>query len=308
MKSPFLVQIKEKEDMKAILFVLAGSCSYGILSTIVKISYSKGFGVENVIGSQMLIGAVLLWVLNLFCKRNRLTWKQKMKLIAVGCFTFSTSVLYYNALKTIPASIAIVLLFQFTWMGILLESIFAKKRPSARYVVSALFLLGGTVLAGALVEGKGLQLDPKGIALGLLAALSFALFIFSSGKVEVSVPPIQRSAYMSIGAVVLTFIVLQPTFVFNGDLGEGLWLWGSMLGLFGACLPPLLFALGMPKVDPGIGSILGAAELPTAVICSGIFLHESISPLQWTGLILIFVGIAYPQFKGITKTKIRQQM
>jgi drug/metabolite transporter (DMT)-like permease len=81
-----------------------------------------------------------------------------------------------------------------------------------------------------------------------------------------------------------------------------------MLGLFGACLPPLLFALGMPKVDPGIGSILGAAELPTAVICSGIFLHESISPLQWTGLILIFVGIAYPQFKGITKTKIRQQM
>lgn len=59
-----------------------------------------------------------------------------------------TSIFYGLSVKELPASIAIVLLFQFTWMGVLIEAIANKTFPSREKVLSILILFVGTVFAG----------------------------------------------------------------------------------------------------------------------------------------------------------------
>jgi drug/metabolite transporter (DMT)-like permease len=48
-------------------------------------------------------------------------------------------------------------------------------------------------------------------------------------------------------------------------------------------------------VGVGLGTILCAAELPSAMVVSVIFLNEQVTSLQWFGMCLIIVGIALPE-------------
>jgi len=65
--------------------------------------------------------------------------------------------------------------------------------------------------------------------------------------------------------------------------------------LFGAVIPPICFAIGVPKSGGGLASILSAAELPVAVFMSGIILHERVTMLQWIGVAVILIGVALPE-------------
>ncbi|MNP85125.1 hypothetical protein D3C76_1847240 [compost metagenome] len=44
-----------------------------------------------------------------------------------------------------------------------------------------------------------------------------------------------------------------------------------------------------------MAGILGAVELPIAVLLSSIVLHEHVSGLQWFGVIIVLIGVALPE-------------
>lgn len=278
-----------------IILVFLGACSYGILSTIVKLAYGKGFIASEVIGSQLFFGCLMLWAGVLFFSRVKVNGTSTLKLMLVGLTVCMTSIFYYVSLQMIPASIAVVLLFQFTWIGVVLEAVVERAFPSREKLVSVGILMAGTLLAGAVFEQDGANLDMKGIMFGFLSALTFALFIFFSGRIAVEIPSLNRSAIIAAGSLISGFFILQPSFLVDGTLQEGLWIYGLLLGLFGLFIPTLFFAIGVPKIGSGLGTILGAAELPVAVLMSNAVLAETVTPLQWLGVALILLGIAFPQ-------------
>lgn len=285
--------------LKNSLYVFLGACCFGILSTVVKLAYSKGFEFQEVMISQFGTGWLILLVLMLIFARKRITLKQFGRLACVGLCTCMTGVTYYLSLQSIPASIAVVLLFQFTWMGVVIEAIVNKKMPSRATLISVVILLVGTVLAGGIIGADQLQLNLKGTLLGLAAALMMALFVFFSGRVETQMSPITRSFYMSCGGLILLTIIFTPKVFMEVSLANGLWIYGLILGAFGVVLPVLLFALGAPKISTGLATILGAGELPVAVIVSMMVLGEHVSVLQWLGVFVILLGIAYPQIATV---------
>lgn len=288
--------------LKNSLYVFLGACCFGILSTVVKLAYSKGFKFQEVMISQFFTGWLILLVLMLVFARRRITLKQFGRLACVGLCTCLTGVTYYLSLQSIPASIAVVLLFQFTWMGVVIEAIVNRKMPSRATLVSIMILLVGTVLAGGIIGAEQLQLNLRGTLLGLAAALMMALFVFFSGRIETQMSPITRSFYMSCGGLILLTILFTPKVFLEVSPANGLWIYGLILGAFGVVLPVLLFALGAPKISTGLATILGAGELPVAVIVSMLVLREHVSMLQWIGVIIILLGIAYPQI-AVVRTK-----
>ena len=297
--------------MKYLVSVLLGAMSYGILSTIVVKAYGDGYVLGEVVGSQLLTGFLLSWGLAFFMHRRsrrgeasanssaaavrRLTWKQRFMLMAAGIPTAVTGLLYYQSLRYIPNSLAIILLFQFTWMGVLMHAISKRKRPDVIMLLSLAVLFGGTLLAAGIMEQGVSRFNILGIALGLLAAVSYTLFILFSGKMVPSVHPAYRTSWMITGGLILVCILFPPTYLVNGLLWGDLLLYGLLLGLFGAFIPPVLFAIGVPHIGEGMAGILGASELPVAVLLSSIVLHEQVSFLQWAGVGLVLIGVALPE-------------
>lgn len=288
--------------MKYLLLVFIGSCSYGILSTFVKLAYANGFNVGEVTGSQIFFGLLMIWLPAFFYMKGKVTVSQWLMLLAVGIPLGSTGILYYNTLQYVPASLAIVLLFQFTWMGVLLESFLQRKRPNIAMLLSLAFLLIGTVLAGGLLENGLKEFTVLGVVFGLLAAISYTLFIFFSGKTAVTINPWLRSAIMVTGSLLLTWIIYPPTFFINGSLANGLVLWGFLLAFFGVLIPTVFFNIGVPHIGPGMATILGAAELPMAVLSSSLVLNESVGYAQWIGVVIILLGILLPEWANRRKS------
>lgn len=204
---------------------------------------------------------------------------------------------YYQSLQTINASLAIVLLFQFVWIGTLYEWVLQKKKPTRGKLISIGILLIGSVLAANIFSQGDLSLSWQGTIWGLLAASTFALFVFLSGAVAKETSPTLKSALLSTGAVITVFVVFPPTFLFNLDVLAGLSPFGLVLGVFGVVLPPLLYSIGMPHIGSGMGTIMTASELPMAVIMSSLVLGEFVGWSQWIGVIIILCGIAFSNIR-----------
>lgn len=281
--------------LKGVFLVGLGATSYGMLATFVKIAYGEGFTTPEVTIAQFTYGILGMLLINAFQKSKKGTevvkasTKNITQLMLAGTSLGMTSVFYYLAVKYIPVSIAIVLLMQTVWMGVIFEMILEKKAPSTQKIISVLIVLAGTALATNLIEST-VELDWRGIVLGLLAATSFTTTMFTANRVATQISSAQRSLYMLLGgAVIVTgFAIATQTSAFNFDIFLK---WGIVLALFGTIIPPLLFNAGFPLTGIGLGSIVSALELPVSVLMAYFLLSEQVNSLQWFGIILIIIAI-----------------
>ncbi|RKS90489.1 threonine/homoserine efflux transporter RhtA [Flavobacterium limicola] len=281
--------------LKGVFLVGLGATSYGMLATFVKIAYGEGFTTPEVTIAQFVYGILGMLIINMFQKAKKgnavikASKKNITQLMLAGTSLGMTSIFYYLAVKYIPVSIAIVLLMQTVWMGVLFEMILEKKIPSTQKIISVIIVLVGTALATNLIQSK-VELDWRGIVLGLLAATSFTTTMFTANRVATHVSSAQRSLFMLLGgAVIVTgFAIATQTTPFNFEIFMK---WGIILALFGTIIPPLLFNAGFPLTGIGLGSIVSALELPVSVLMAYFLLSEKVILLQWIGIVLIILAI-----------------
>ena len=284
-----------KSKLKGVLLIALGASSYGMLATFVKMAYSEGFTTPEVTIAQFtygILGIVLINTIQKSKNKNQATTastKTIIQLMVAGTSLGMTSVFYYLAVKYIPVSIAIVLLMQTVWMGVLFEMLLEKKIPSAQKIISVFVVLVGTALATNIIEDK-LVTDWRGIVLGLLSAASFTTTMFTANRVGIGVSSAQRSLFMLLGGavIVIGFAIANQTGDFQFEIFAK---WGIILALFGTIIPPLLFNAGFPLTGIGLGSIVSALELPVSVLMAYFLLNESINTWQWIGIVLIILAV-----------------
>ncbi|MGX9132891.1 EamA family transporter [Rummeliibacillus sp. JY-2-4R] len=279
------------------LLIVLGSSSYGILSTIIKVAMQHGFKTEEAVTSQYVIGFILALILFICTHRSlpKVTGKGFLIIMLSGLITGNTGIVYGQAVRYLPASLAVVMLFQFTWIGLFLDCILHRRRPTRNELISLVFLVIGTILAAGILDVDLSGLDWRGWAFGFASALSFACFMqFNSRPVE-GVSTIGRMTIMSFFAMVMICLFQTPEIIVNGKLFETqLLYYGLALGFFGIILPILLFTISVPRVGGGLASILSAMELPVAIMASVIVLHEKLTILQVCGIVLVLVGMSLP--------------
>ena len=294
--------------IKGSIVVFLGACSFGILSTIVKTAYGEGYSLGQVVGSQTFLGMLMLWGLYLLqcslkkskesdiAKKVQSTTTAWWKVCLAGTCTGLVGIFYYQCVKLLPASIAIILLMQYLWISIVIEAIVFRKKPSKIQVIAVCIVFAGTFFAGGLLN-EAVTLNAKGIMFGFLAAIAYAIFVISSGRIGNELPTLKKSALMITGSCLITFIIFPPLFFIDGTLLAGLYKWGLALAVFGTVIPPLFFSYGMPKTGVSLGAILSAAELPVAVLSSFFILQENVEMLQWLGVALILFAIIMPNLR-----------
>lgn len=281
--------------LKGVFLVGLGATSYGMLATFVKLAYQENFTTAEVTTAQFVLGILGVLLINSFQRiqhKNiaiKATTKNIFQLMLAGTSLGMTSVFYYLCVRFIDVSIAIVLLMQTVWMGVLLEMILDKKLPSTQKIIAVFIVLIGTALATNLLKNE-IELDWRGIFWGMLAATSFTTTMFTANRVALGISSAQRSLYMLLGGALIVFgfaLATQNT-PFNFDIFLK---WGIVLALFGTIIPPMLLNAGFPLTGIGLGSIVSSLELPVSVLMAYFLLNEHVNSWQWMGIILIIVAI-----------------
>ncbi|WP_090678489.1 EamA family transporter [Myroides guanonis] len=307
--------MKGNDILKGTFLVACGASSFGMLASFVKLAYAAGYTTAEVTFSQVILGLLGIALLNLFKKKKTTDLKENKRdirnLIIAGTSMGFTSVLYYLSVSFIDASIAVVLLMQSVWIGVVIESITTRKIPNLSKIVAVILILVGTVLATNII-GAEIKLDPRGIIFGFLASCSFAGTMFTSNSVATHLPALRRSLYMLVGATIIvgTFTIVTQVGPNNSeffmkilqsfsDNTKGIrdfdfsimYQWGLILALFGTIIPPILLNMGFPYTGIGLGSIIASIELPVSVSVAYLLLNEQVIALQWVGIILILGAI-----------------
>ena len=201
--------------------------------------------------------------------------------------------------------LALTLLFQFTWIGTLIQTISTRKAPAISQVASAAIIVFGTVFASGLYRTGLLTCSPLGIAAGLAAAVCRASFLALSGHIQTGCSQAQRGLVICAGSVAASHPIC-PDFLVSGVMLEGITPLGLVAGAFGFFPPVPLFSIGTPSPPTGVTTILASSELPAGLLAAMVVIGEPIGPVGWLGVAIILAGVCISQLQFLRKKASRK--
>jgi drug/metabolite transporter (DMT)-like permease len=288
-----------KTRWTAMVLILLGAACYGLLTPIIKLAYEAGWNEGEISASQMTMGMLITWLLVLM---RRKSWSNPfsgpwIRLSIVGIVGLAiTTILYNTTLVELDASLSIVLLFQFTWMTIVLESIVNKRWPSRLQMLAVLTVMIGTLFAVNIFAADWNQISVKGIFLGLASGFSYSLFLFLTGRIQHPMDSLMKAAIMLTAALIPIYLLYPPHGMLMDGVGS-LILWGLLLGTLGQVVPTVFFNIGIPRVGSSVAALLGSLELPVGLLGALLIVGESVLTVQWLGMVLILIGIGVSELR-----------
>ena len=233
------------KNLKYILMVLLGGIMYGTMSSFVKFAYQRGFNAAELSFWQAFLAALLLGLCAFLLRKTEngnIRSKDVLPLILTGCAIGLTNFLYYESVQYISASLAIVILMQFTWLSILLEWIVFQRNASRLEMLTVFFILVGTIMAGGVLETDEWTFSVKGTLLALSASLTYAVYIIANGRCGKGVRWQSKSMTIMVGSSLCIFLINSKTVLSGNYLCNEFAGWAVFLAVIGTTIPTALFA------------------------------------------------------------------
>ncbi len=292
------------KNLRYYFMVLLGGTLYGTMSSFVKLSYKEGFTVAQISFWQAFISAIILTICTITSLKEPqpLSKKGYFPLLLTGASIGLTNFLYYASVFYIPASLAIIILMQFTWFSLLLEWIIFRHKPSVTELTTTFFILIGTLLAGNIFELNVHDFSLKGITLAFSSSITYAVYIMANSRVGKGINWKPKSMFIMIGSSLCILLINTNQIINTNYLAPNFLAWAVFLAVIGTTIPTALFSIGFSKIGASISSILMTVELPVAVMCAALILHERINSVQMGGVIIMLTSISAMNYYKATKT------
>ncbi|MEI2277359.1 EamA family transporter [Paenarthrobacter ilicis] len=228
---------------------------------------------------QLVAAAVLLPIVR--PRLLELTWRQwwPVLLLAVSFGTMNLGL--YASIQRIGLGLAVTLEF----LGPLALAIISTRRIGS--MVCALAAAAGVV---AITQPKA-SMDWVGIALGLLAACSWAAYILLNRTVGRRIHGIQGTAAATGVSAVLFLPVAVVVFISQPvDVVSVLCAVGA--GVLASVLPYVADLVALRRVPANLFGVLMSINPVFAAIIGAVLLRQELAAVQWVGIGLIVVSNA----------------
>ncbi|WPL16587.1 putative DMT superfamily transporter inner membrane protein [Thiorhodovibrio winogradskyi] len=273
-------------------FVLLAAIFWGLSGGIGGILMASGWDAFVVSFYRGLIGllCVLLWLAlrpggSGLASRRMWLWSTLAGLGVAGNFSF-----YFVSIAHGSVAIAATLMYCAPVFVYLVSFALGLERPTALKWAAIVMVMLGVVLLTQIYDLDNSGITPLGIGAGLLAGLSYALFIFGF---KYAGPHGSPQAILSIAFAVLATILIWPS---DSDQIIAVphtpdWPLFATLGVFGAGLSFVLYIIGLKHTAPAVASIIAMVEPVTASLFGVVVLDERLAIAQMLGAALILMTV-----------------
>lgn len=273
-------------------FVALAAIFWGLAGGIGGILIEDGWEPSVVSFYRGFIGLVfvLVW-LGLRPHRSGLANKQLWLWAAIaglgvaGNFTF-----YFISIEHGNVAVAATLMYCAPVFVYFISFALRLEKPTAlKWAAIALVMLG-IVLLTRLYEINASDLSLIGVATGLLAGLSYAMFIFGF---KYAAPHGSPQAILAVAFAVLSILLILPSDIDQvvSVVGASSWPLFLILGVLGAGLSFIFYIVGLKYTLPALASMVAMVEPITATLFGVVVLAESLGVIQVTGMALILITV-----------------
>jgi drug/metabolite transporter (DMT)-like permease len=203
------------------------------------------------------------------------------------------SLCYFSALERISAGLTALLLYFYPALVVLLTAIVLRVRPRAAVVGCVVVATAGTALTVGPVGGP----QAGGVALGLGAALAYAVYVVLSSRVlsERGVAggtgPLATSAVVMLACGSVYDVLALTRGASLPSEADG---WAALAGVALICtvIAVATFFAALSRLGPADVSVLSTVEPVISVAVAAAVLGERLGGLQVAGGVLVLVAVA----------------
>lgn len=212
-------------------------------------------------------------------------WSVIAGLGIAGNFAF-----YFLSIEEGSVAVAVTLMYSAPVFVYLVSFTLKLERSTPLKWGAIVLVVVGIVLLTKVYDISTSGITFIGVGAGILAGLSYAIFIFGFKNAAYHGSP---QAILSIAFAVLVAILIWPSD--NGQLVEVLntpdWPLFAILGVLGAGFSFILYILGLKETAPAVASIVAMVEPVTASLFGVFILNETLVGVQLVGMALILVTV-----------------
>lgn len=269
--------------------VVLSAIGFGAMAIFARFAYLSGAEVIAVLFLRFLFAGIVLAVLMVASRR---VWPSRQSLFILaamgGIGYVAQSYSFFAALQHASAGLVSLLLYLYPVLVTVLGAVFLKEPLGARRFAAVCLAFVGTVLTlWGVWTGA-----PLGIALGVLSALLYSVYILVGSRVLAKEDPIGSGTVVILSAAAvfgLLVLLTQPVFP------SGLLAWSSVLAIsiFSTVVGMVGFFIGMRHLGAADAATLSTLEPAVTIMLAALFLQESLSIAQLIGGGVILMAVIW---------------
>jgi drug/metabolite transporter, DME family len=273
------------------LVMLAAIC-WGISGGIADVLMNKGWNPIVISLYRGVVGFIcfLVWFLLRFRQNRDISTRLYLWSLFAGVGVAGNFTFYFLSIEASSVAVAATLMYTAP-VFVLLTSFFLRIEHSTWFKWGCItgVLLGIILLTGA-YNTESISVSFFGVAAGLAAGLSYALFIFGFKNASSIGNP-----HTTLTIAFFSFCLILFLFTDKGEAAAVLAStdigWFLLLGILGAGLSFILYVTGIRLTTPTNASMVAMVEPVTASLFGVLVIGDHLTRIQILGMVVILVTI-----------------
>jgi drug/metabolite transporter (DMT)-like permease len=276
---------------RATMLIVLAACCFGSIATLATLATRAGARIVDVLTWRYVIAAGLLLVLNGGVGPVRTHSRRAWSLLLLGGGGQALiATLTLAALRYISAATMIFLFYSYpAWVAVLSAMRGREPLSGQRALALVLSLAGIGVMVG--LPGTGDATSAIGVALALVSALLYALYIPMIDYLGRDVPPAVTTTYVCVGAAA----ILGVTAIATGGLAVReapiTWVAIGLLAVVCTVVAFMLFLHGLAAIGPVRTAIISTVEPFWGAFLASIVLAQPLSAHTLGGGALVAAAV-----------------
>ncbi|HEY3085993.1 MAG TPA: DMT family transporter [Candidatus Dormibacteraeota bacterium] len=270
--------------------VLVSATAFGTNAILAKLAYRAGLGTSQTLAFRFVLAAIGMWALALALRQNPLRFhrRQLLTLLALGgVFYTAQSLAYFTALRTLPASLCVLIAYVYPSQVVVAGWLFLRRSISLWQAVALIASFAGVVM---LVGGAQFQLA-WALVFAIAAPTIYTGFILVGESVMSSVPAVGASAVIISGAGIAFCVIgaVQGELAFPATSAG--WAVAFAIALIPTMIAISLFLAGLPRIGAARASLISTWEPVVTVLLAVALFGDSFTVVQLLGGVLILAAV-----------------
>jgi drug/metabolite transporter (DMT)-like permease len=294
--------------------VLTGSICFSSKAIFVKLAYNYTISPSALLCLRMLFSFPFFLVAAIYTSSK----KTNIKMTAIQWFQLAflgfagyylASLLDFEGLKYVTASIERLILFVYPTLVVLFSSLLHKTRIKKIHWVALLLTYIGILLA----VGEGFNnLKSSNYILGAVlvfgCAVTYAMYIVGSGSLIPKLGSVKFTSYaMSFSCIA----VIAHYLIFDGNsllkFPAKVYEYSVWMALVATVLPTFIVSKGIGMIGSGTAAIVASIGPVSTIILANIFLGEKFTLIQMAGTMFVLSGVLLVSLRKNKEEKIRPE-
>ena len=200
----------------------------------------------------------------------------------------------FEAYRQLNVSLATLIYYVGPILVLLFSPVLFREKLNSRKITSVVLVAVGLVCISGSIALRGMSM--RGLLTAVVSALFYAAVIIFNKRIT-NTGGLQTAALELDIAFVIVLIYMMltvgPPHPAVSDIP-----WIAVIGLVNTGLAYLLYFSGLQKLPAQSAALISYVDPVSALVFSALFLHETMTPVQILGAVLIIGGAVFGELKS----------